>query len=92
MSLRRYIDEISEINASAEKYKAAIKENLKNNVEAIRANTKLGYFIFDQRILRVLKNNDIKTYGQLKKIEDLTALKGIGEKTADKIDEYLKLT
>lgn len=90
MSLRKYIDEISEINTSASEYKAAIKENLKNNVKAIRANAELESVIFDQRILNILKSNDIKTYGQLKKIEELTSLKGVGAKTAEKIDEIIK--
>lgn len=90
MSLSKYIGEITNINSSATDSKLAIKNNLNKNVKAIRANTKLGKFIFDNRIKNLLMSNDIKTYGQLKKIEDLTALKGIGSKTADKIEEFIK--
>jgi len=88
--LMKYIDEINEINDTAADKKESIKSNLKNNIETIRANTKLAEFIFDERILRVLQSNDINTYGQLQKIEDLTSLKGIGDKTADKIQEFIK--
>ncbi len=88
--LMKYIDEINEINDTAAEKKESIKANLVNNAEAIRANTKLSNLIFDDRILRVLQSNDINTYGQLQKIEDLTSLKGIGAKTAEKIQEYTK--
>jgi DNA uptake protein ComE-like DNA-binding protein len=89
-SLMKYIDEINEINDNAAEKKESIKANLTNNAEAIRANTKLSKFIFDDKILRVLQSNDINTYGQLQKIEDLTSLKGIGAKTAEKIQEFTK--
>lgn len=88
--LMKYIDEINEINDTAAEKKESIKTNLVNNVETIRANAKLAEFIFDEKILRVLQSNDINTYGQLQKIEDLTSLKGIGTKTAEKIQEYTK--
>jgi endonuclease III len=89
-SLMKYIDEINEINDTAAERKESIKANLTNNIEAIKANTKLADFIFNDRILRVLQSNDINTYGQLKKIEDLTSLKGVGTKTAEKIEQYTK--
>lgn len=88
--LMKYIDEINEINDTAADKKESIKANLINNVEAIRANAKLAEIIFDDKILRVLQSNDINTYGQLQRIEDLTSLKGIGAKTAEKIKEYTK--
>jgi hypothetical protein len=90
INLMKYIDEINDINDTAADRKSKIKENLKNNAEAIRANTKLAKFIFDQRILRVLQSNDINTYGQLKKIEDLTSLKGVGAKTVEYIEQQIK--
>lgn len=89
-SLMKYIDEINEINDTAAERKESIKANLTNNIETIKANTKLADFIFNDRILRVLQSNDINTYGQLKKIEDLTSLKGVGTKTAEKIEQYTK--
>jgi len=89
-NLMTYIKEINEINSTSAEIKESIKTNLVNNSEAIRANTKLANFIFDDRILRVLQSNDINTYGQLQKIEDLTSLKGIGAKTSEKIKNFIK--
>lgn len=88
--LMKYIDEINEINDTATEKKESIKANLVKNVEAIRANAKLAEFIFDEKILRVLQSNDINTYSQLQRIDDLTSLKGIGAKTAEKIQQYTK--
>ena len=59
------------------------------NIQEIRANEELSNFIFDKKIIKVLNSNDINTYGQLKRIEDLTSLKGVGAKTIEKINKYI---
>lgn len=89
MSIVKYVDEIKEINDEAESTKEQIKENIKTNIQEIRANEELSNFIFDKKIIKVLNSNDINTYGQLKRIEDLTSLKGVGAKTIEKINKYI---
>lgn len=89
MNIVKYVDEIKEINDEAESTKEQIKENIKTNIQEIRANEELSNFIFDKKIIKVLNSNDINTYGQLKRIEDLTSLKGVGAKTIEKINKYI---
>lgn len=90
MNLSKYIDEISEMNYSATETKESIKNNIKENSKLIKSNAELANIIFDKKIMKVLRSNDINTYGQLKRIEDLTSLKGVGVKTAEKIEKYIK--
>jgi len=86
-NLNSHIDEINGINTiDIEKVKTPTMIKKKT----IRSNTKIKDIIDDEKIVKVLLNNDIANYGQLNRVEDLTALKGIGAKTADKINEYLK--
>jgi len=89
MNLSYYLMTINGINAPELKpTKKAPKK------KKFRANSKLERFIDDKRIIKTLNNNDIANYGQLKKFledNDLTTLKGVGKKTAGKIQEYIKL-
>jgi len=62
---------------------------LKEKKKTIRANTKVENIIDDAKIIKALANNDITNYGNLKKIEDFTILKGIGAKSAKKIQECI---
>lgn len=89
MSLIKYIYEISGINSTASECNPAIKENIKKNIKYIKANTKLEKVIFDERILKILRSNGINTYGQLKKIEEFTSIRGVEAKMADKIEGFI---
>jgi hypothetical protein len=77
-------DTIKGIDMKRAKTPTAIKK------KTIRSNTKIENIIDDSKLVGVLAKNDISNYGQLKKVDDLTSLKGVGAKTADRINEYLK--
>lgn len=76
--ISKYINEISKIHTN---YEEGIS----------REDLKIEDFIFDKRILKSLKNNDISTYGNLVKVKDLLSLSGIGPKAADKIKNFIKI-
>ena len=63
--------------------KAASRKPTPNTME-------IDKIIFNAKIIKLLKENEISNLGQLMSVEDLTSLKGIGAKTAESINEYLK--
>jgi len=108
MNLSSYIEEIEEINNSTPKHKKGILERgadkfthqplIKEEepkVFVIRPNTKVETFIDDTKIVKTLNNNEIFKMKDLKRYEDFSEIKGIGEKSAkkitDSINDYLLL-
>lgn len=85
-NINGYINEINGINViDMEKLESPRVIEKKQ----IKSNTKLEKLINDPKIVILLANNDIFNYGQLIKVENLTSLKGIGVKIADKITKEL---
>ncbi len=85
-NMNGYLHEIISLNEiNVDKVKTETKVTKKT----INSTTKVSSLIDDKRAVETLKNNGITTYGQLDKIEDLTSLKGIGKKTADKINNQV---
>jgi DNA uptake protein ComE-like DNA-binding protein len=108
MNLSSYIEEIEEINNSTPKNKKGILERGADKfthqpltkeeepkVFVIRPNTKVETFIDDAKIVKTLNNNEIFKMKDLKRYEDFSEIKGIGEKSAkkitDSINDYLLL-
>jgi DNA uptake protein ComE-like DNA-binding protein len=108
MNLSSYIEEIEEINNSTPKNKKGILERgadkfthqllIKKEepkIFVIRPNTKVETFIDDTKIVKTLNNNEIFKMKDLKRYEDFSEIKGIGEKSAkkitDSINDYLLL-
>jgi len=101
MSLTKYIDEISKINKPSKKRIGVLNQKKPKSKDAflsfsdgkitkpIRANTKVETFIDDSRIVKILNNNDVSNYRDLSRYDDFTKIKGVGAKTADKIQEYI---
>jgi len=93
MNLNKYINEINGINEiDIDKVKTPTAITVKINSNPRPSSKRLGIakFIEDEKIISLLKNNEVLNLGQILAIEDLTSLKGVGEKTAKKIKKYLK--
>lgn len=86
MNLNYYINEINEVNSSEQ---VQFKNNSSVEIIDSKSINRLDKFIFDKKIISILKNNDITTYDQLINIKDLTSINGIGSKTAEKIQQFL---
>jgi hypothetical protein len=92
-NMNSYINEINGINETdtvkgIDMKRAKTPTSVKK--KTIRSNTKIENIIDDSKLVGVLAKNDISNYGQLKKVDDLTSLRGVGAKTAERINEYLK--
>jgi endonuclease III-like uncharacterized protein len=85
-NINGYVHEITSVN-SIDIEKVSTPTTVKKKV--ISARTKVETFIKDAKIVSILKKNGISNYSQLMKNEDLTEIKGIGQKTASKIFEYI---
>jgi hypothetical protein len=85
-NINGYVHEITSVN-SIDIDKVSTPTTVKKKV--ISARTKVETFIKDAKIVSILKKNGISNYSQLMKNEDLTDIKGIGQKTASKIFEYI---
>lgn len=105
-NINKYVNEITQISGRYTKktgpgseYSESINhdEIKKPTIKPSRVldkGVKLSDIIDDKRLLRLLRYNDVVTYGDYQRVEDLTSLKGIGSKTAEKIsdivDRYLE--
>lgn len=85
-NINGYIHEITSVN-SIDIEKVSTPTTVKK--KTISARTRVETFIKDPKIVAVLKKNGISNYSQLMSNEDLTDIKGIGQKTASKIFEYI---
>ena len=78
------INDIKSINNTVDVGEQSLKRECKP-----RSVENISEFIPDKRIVKILQKNDINTISQLNKINELTSIKGVGSKTANKIINYL---
>ena len=86
MNISNYVNEISGINSTESKTEISPSKKSK-----YKSDTKIESIIKDARIISILHKNDIVKYEDLLKFNsDYTTIKGIGEKNAKKIKQYIK--
>lgn len=93
MNLNKYINEINGINEiDIDSVKIPTTKVVKVEGKPKPTSKRLGIdkFIEDEKIVSLLNKNEISNLGQLLSVDDLTSLKGVGTKTVEKINKYLK--
>jgi len=93
MNLNKYINEINGINEiDIDSVKIPTTKIVKVEGKPKPTSKRLGIdkFIEDEKIVSLLNKNEISNLGQLLSVDDLTSLKGVGAKTVEKINKYLK--
>jgi hypothetical protein len=88
MNILKYVDEIVGVNGTEEN---EIKPSKSSKQKQSKFSTKIESVVDDKKLLKLLKDNNINSYGELVEMSSaLTSLKGVGSKTAEKIKNYIK--
>lgn len=89
-NINGYINEIKYINEIDMEHISTPTTKVMVNKKSTSKKMGIEKIILDSKIVKLLKENEISNLGQLLSVDDLTSLKGIGTKTINRINEYLK--